>query len=136
MPHFGTTHGYYYFRPYHVMHVFSQQELATRWGGDPRNPYDNTMFQSVYQQLGVDAATVKARAEQAAKEAQAAAGAQATQEYVVPTPVPAYPMAPQYVPGHESVIPPGAIPQGIPQGVMPQGAVPVPGPAVEYVPNK
>lgn len=54
MPFFGTTHGYYYFRPYHVMHVFSQQELATRWGGDPRNPYDNTMFQRVYQQMGVD----------------------------------------------------------------------------------
>jgi hypothetical protein len=54
MPFFGTTHGYYYFRPYHVMHVFSQQELATRWGGDPRNPYDNRMFERVYQQMGVD----------------------------------------------------------------------------------
>ena len=55
MPFFGTTHGYYYFRPYHVMHVFSQQELATRWGGDPRNPYDNTMFHRIYDQMGVEA---------------------------------------------------------------------------------
>lgn len=140
MPHFGTTHGYYYFRPYHVMHVFSQQELATRWGGDPRNPYDNTMFQNVYQQLGVDAATVKARAEQAAKDAQATN--QAAQEYVVPTPLPNYPTAPQYVPGSEHIVPPGAIPPGaVPQGAIPQGTLPQgmpmpPAPAVEYVPGR
>jgi len=130
MPHFGTTHGYYYFRPYHVMHVFSQQELVTRWGGDPRNPYDNTMFQNVYQQLGVDAATVKARAEQAAKDAQAAN--QAAQEYVVPTPLPNYPTAPQYVPGSEHIIPPGVVPQG----AIPQGMPMPPTPAVEYVPGR
>ncbi|MBA4018544.1 MAG: hypothetical protein C0483_15370 [Pirellula sp.] len=144
MPHFGTTHGYYYFRPYHVMHVFSQQELATRWNGDPRNPYDNTMFQNVYQQLGVDAATVKARAEADAKAAAAAkANGTTTQEYVVPTPVPNYPGMPQYVPGQDGVpqgmMPQGAMPQGMmPQGPIPQGSVPVPmpNPAVEYVPNR
>ena len=124
MPHFGTTHGYYYFRPYHVMHVFSQQELATRWGGDPRNPYDNTMFQTVYQQMGVDAATQKAREEHAAKTAVPKTGMPSVQEYIVPTPVPGYQgAAPQYVPGME--VPQGAVPAGIPAA-----------PAVEYVPNK
>ena len=138
MPHFGTTHGYYYFRPYHVMHVFSQQELATRWGGDPRNPYDNTMFQNVYQQMGVDAATVKARAEADAKAATSKVNVPTMQEYVVPTPVPNYPGMPQYVPGQDGA-PQGMMPQGIvPQGPIPQGAVPVPmpNPAVEYVPNR
>lgn len=138
MPHFGTTHGYYYFRPYHVMHVFSQQELATRWGGDPRNPYDNTMFQNIYQQMGVDAATVKARAEADAKAAAAKVNVPTMQEYVVPTPIPNYPGMPQYVPGQDGV-PQGIVPQGpIPQGAVPQGVVPVPmpSPAVEYVPNR
>jgi len=93
-PFFGTTHGYYYFRPYHVMHVFSQQELATRWGGDPRNPYDNTMFDRIYEQLGV----------QSKVPLKGAAGQQPPlpgQEYltpgqpITPTPVPGYEQLPQ-----------------------------------------
>ena len=138
MPHFGTTHGYYYFRPYHVMHVFSQQELATRWGGDARNPYDNTMFQNIYQQMGVDAATVKARAEADAKAAASKVNVPTMQEYVVPTPIPNYPGMPQYVPGQDGA-PQGIVPQGPnPQGSVPQGMMPVPmpNPAVEYVPNR
>ena len=60
------------------------------------------------------------------------------QEYVVPTPIPNYPGMPQYVPGQDGV-PQGIVPQGpIPQGAVPQGVVPVPmpSPAVEYVPNR
>jgi hypothetical protein len=89
MPFFGTTHGYYYFRPYHVMHVFSQQELATRWGGDARNPYDNTIFEKVYQQMGVDA-----------RSAQPTTGVvPATVLPTYPTPVPNYQPVPQMTPG-------------------------------------
>lgn len=89
MPFFGTTHGYYYFRPYHVMHVFSQQELATRWGGDARNPYDNSMFEKVYQQLGVDA--------RSAQPTTGVSPAPALPTY--PTPVPQYQPVPQMAPG-------------------------------------
>jgi hypothetical protein len=135
MPFFGTTHGYYYFRPYHVMHVFSQQELATRWGGDARNPYDNTMFQKIYEQMGV-AATLPAST---------VAPVTTVPDYmvpgaphVVPTPVPSttpmpsnvpapqYIPAPQYVPG-QSVVPMPGTP-----------GAPVPGaqPGVEYLPPR
>ncbi|MCE9604793.1 MAG: hypothetical protein K8U03_07825 [Planctomycetia bacterium] len=150
MPFFGTTHGYYYFRPYHVMHVFSQQELATRWGGDPRNPYDNTMFQRTYEAMGVDAATQKAREEAAAK-AKAAGLADppvtipdyTAPGHTIPTPLPGNYQgtmpygAGQFAPG--SVQQGNMYPQGggFPGGAIPQGAMPnVPGPSIEYVPNR
>lgn len=138
-PFFGTTHGYYYFRPYHVMHVFSQQELATRWGADPRNTYDNTIFQRTYEQLGVDMATIKAREEAAAK-AKAAGLAEP------PTAVPSYTLPPDSVPtplpggyqGSMNFAPQGQGFQGnFPGGMIPQGAMPnVPAPSIEYVPNR
>ncbi len=49
MPYFPTAHGYYYFRPYNVIHVLQQQEMARRWGLDPRNPYDNRFFEKIYE---------------------------------------------------------------------------------------
>jgi hypothetical protein len=48
VPYFPHAHGYYYFRPYNVVHVLQQQEMAQRWGGDARNPYDNRMFERIY----------------------------------------------------------------------------------------
>jgi hypothetical protein len=152
MPFFGTTHGYYYFRPYHVMHVFSQQELATRWGGDPRNPYDNTQFQRIYEQMGV-----------AGKSTKPVAVTTPAMDYVVPpgtnivpTPVPTYgPNGSQYVPGapyapNQSFPPTNPAPPG---QMLPPGQTYVPGmnmtptpvpmgvpgttgpaPSVEYVP--
>ncbi len=50
MPYFPHSHGYYYFRPYNVVHVLQQQEMATRWAGDARDPYDVRMFEKIYQQ--------------------------------------------------------------------------------------
>jgi hypothetical protein len=154
MPFFGTTHGYYYFRPYHVMHVFSQQELATRWGGDARNPYDNSMFQKVYEQMGV-AATLPAVS---------VAAPPSTPDYVVPngtnvvpTPVPSaapapnYNTAPQYntVPNYNAVPQYNAAPQYTPgsqyspmpnympgQNVVPNGGIPGTQPGVEYLPPR
>jgi hypothetical protein len=117
MPFFGTTHGYYYFRPYHVMHVFSQQELATRWGGDPRNPYDNSGFQRIYEQNGVAAQVpaVPALPTQVVTPAQ---------EYVLPNSTTTAPFVPgqQYAPAPQYV--PGAAPTPVP---MKPEYVPAPG---------
>lgn len=102
MPFFGTTHGYYYFRPYHVMHVFSQQELATRWGGDPRNPYDNTMFHRIYDQMGVEA---KPKAPPVGAVPQAGTEYVGPGQMVMPTPVPQYDSPQNYVPSPGNMVP-------------------------------
>ena len=46
-----TEHGYYYFRPYNLVHVRDQREIARSWGEDPRNPYDHKVFDRVYDAL-------------------------------------------------------------------------------------
>jgi hypothetical protein len=139
MPFFGTTHGYYYFRPYHVMHVFSQQELATRWGGDARNPYDNSLFQKVYEQMGV-AATLPPVS---------VAAPPSTPDYVVPngssvvptpvpssTPAPNYNTLPQYTPGTQYTPGPQYTP-GVPYPAAPQtNGAPQYMPAPQYVPGQ
>jgi hypothetical protein len=48
--------GYYYFRPYHIATVPVQQRFVTRWGGDPRNPYSNYVFDRVYSEIEVERA--------------------------------------------------------------------------------
>lgn len=40
--------GWYYFRPYSLGQLRTQQRAVQDWGGDPRNPYSNVEFQSVY----------------------------------------------------------------------------------------
>ncbi len=47
-PYFPSMHGYYYFRPYHQMHVTQQQAVVIGWGGDARHPYGNEIFKKVY----------------------------------------------------------------------------------------
>lgn len=42
---------YYYFRPYNWFHIPVQQDDVRAFGGDPRHPYDNRIFKSVYEQL-------------------------------------------------------------------------------------
>ena len=49
-------HGYYYFRPYNMVHVCIQRDLAASWGEDPRNPYDHQVFDRVYQALNAEEA--------------------------------------------------------------------------------
>jgi hypothetical protein len=44
---------YYYFRPYHYLHVPQQQEVVDGWGWDVRNPYSNEMFKDIYEGLDV-----------------------------------------------------------------------------------
>lgn len=41
-------HGNYYFRPYDPTDLFRQQAFVTQWGGDPRNPYDNEVFDRIH----------------------------------------------------------------------------------------
>ncbi len=55
-PYFPPLHGYYYFRPYHFLHVIEHQFAVDDWGGDPRNPYANTIFQRVYAEYRADRA--------------------------------------------------------------------------------
>ena len=50
-PHYAyypAMHGYYYFRPYNDMHVTSQQEFVSSFGGDRRDPYSNEFFKVIY----------------------------------------------------------------------------------------
>lgn len=42
---------YYYFRPYQAFHVREQQNEVVTYGGDPRDPYANLMFRSIYPEL-------------------------------------------------------------------------------------
>jgi len=48
--------GYYYFRPYHIATVPVQQRFVTRWGGDPRDPYANYIFDRVYSEIEAERA--------------------------------------------------------------------------------
>ena len=49
-PYFPNAHGYYYYRPYNVIHIPQQQEMINRWGLDPRNTMDNRFFERIYQE--------------------------------------------------------------------------------------
>ena len=40
--------GNYYFRPYDPIHLFRQQAFVMQWGGDPRNPYSNQIFDAIH----------------------------------------------------------------------------------------
>jgi hypothetical protein len=51
LPYYPPAHGYYYFRPYNLANLRAQQEVVVSWGGDPRNPYSNEIFQRVYAEL-------------------------------------------------------------------------------------
>lgn len=53
-PYYPAAHGYYYFRPYHYTHIALQQHLVSRWGGDPRHPYANEIFDRVYAELDAE----------------------------------------------------------------------------------
>ena len=43
-----ACHGWYYFRPYNVRQLPEIQQMTMSWGGDPRNPYADDIFQRVY----------------------------------------------------------------------------------------
>lgn len=41
---FPALHGNYYFRPYSAIDIPAQQQMVTRWGGNPRHPYESDLF--------------------------------------------------------------------------------------------
>ena len=42
---------YYYFRPYNMVHIQRQQQLALDLGQDSAAPYDNTIFTTVFDDM-------------------------------------------------------------------------------------
>lgn len=51
----AAAHGNYYFRAYNWTKVAWLQQEAASWGGDPRNPVSNQIFEGIYRDLGVAA---------------------------------------------------------------------------------
>lgn len=45
---------YYYFRPYNMLHIPQQQEIARGWVDDPALPYSNGVFAKVYAEYEAD----------------------------------------------------------------------------------
>jgi hypothetical protein len=45
---YPALHGNYYFAPYNAIKVPFQQVFAAKYGGDPRDPYADGVFQKVY----------------------------------------------------------------------------------------
>ena len=52
-PYFPVNHGNYYFRPYTYAHIGIQQQIASRWGADPRAPYQSELFCHLYSEMGI-----------------------------------------------------------------------------------
>ena len=48
---FPQNHGNYYFRPYNYHTILHQQQSVGRYGGDRRNPYDNSLFEQLYEEV-------------------------------------------------------------------------------------
>ena len=57
VPYAAPYFGYYYFRPYNWSMVAEQQAIAAKWGGDPRIPYGQDVFERLYASLPVPEAT-------------------------------------------------------------------------------
>jgi len=54
LPYVAAPKNYYYFRPYNWFHILDQQKEVALYGGDPRHPYANDLFEEVYQQIEAD----------------------------------------------------------------------------------
>jgi len=54
LSYYPPAKGYYYFRPYHFLHYQQQASFVTRFGGDPRLPYANEIFDRVYEQYEME----------------------------------------------------------------------------------
>jgi len=98
-PHFAywpRYGGYYYFRPYHMIRVAEQRDIAASWGEDPRNPYDHKVFNRVYEAIRAQEA---AEAETLAPPTTSTPSAPATPPATIPAPpVPPAPMPPTFAP--------------------------------------
>ena len=52
LPYCSHPNSYYYFRPYQIDHVTLQQDFVRSYGGNPNHPYENSVFDRVYDQVG------------------------------------------------------------------------------------
>ncbi len=119
-------HGYYYFIPYNHKTVLQHKQAVTRYGGDPRNPYDNSLFQSIYE--GLEPVSFELRDPRPAPQA------------VPPTPetppapeTPEVPQAPVTPPPpvERQLDPPAELPQAVPPPVIEPAVEPAVEPAAE-----
>ncbi|MCA9228254.1 MAG: hypothetical protein KDA47_21675 [Planctomycetales bacterium] len=49
---FPADHGNYYFRPYNYHRIATHQQFVMTYGGNPRHPYANEVFDRVYETIG------------------------------------------------------------------------------------
>jgi hypothetical protein len=132
-----TNHGYYYFIPYNYRTVLQHKLAVTRYGGDSRNPYDNSMFQNIYEGLEPvsfemrDPRPPQQEAPQTLEPEQ-----QAAPRTPQPPPSPEIPVLPPELP-QAPVLPPAPIerqldpPAELPQAVPPLVIEPAAAPAIE-----
>jgi hypothetical protein len=138
---YPADHGYYYFIPYNYRTVLQQKLAVTRYGGDSRNPYDNTMFQSVYE--GLEPVSFELRdprpPQQAAPQILEPAQ-QAAPRTPQPPPAPEIPVLPPEVPPapalppapfERQLDPPAELPQAVPPPVIEPAADPAIEPAAD-----
>ena len=52
LPYCSRPMSYYYFRPYQFAHVAVHQDFVRSYGGNPRDPYENSIFERVYAETG------------------------------------------------------------------------------------
>jgi hypothetical protein len=134
---YPADHGYYYFSPYNYRTVLQQKLAVTRYGGDSRNPYDNTMFQSVYEGLepvSFELSDPRPPQQEAPRTLEPAQ--QAAPRTPQPPPAPEIPVLPPELPP-APVLPPAPIerqldpPAELPQAVPPPAVEPAADPAIE-----
>jgi len=51
IPYISEPKSDYYFRPYNVLQIAPQQSEVMHYGGNIRSPYDNSMFDKVYDKM-------------------------------------------------------------------------------------
>lgn len=132
---YPADHGYYYFIPYNYRTVLQQKLAVTRYGGDSRNPYDNTMFQNIYE--GLEPVSFELRDPRPPQQAAPRIlepPQQAAPRTPQPPPAPEIPVLPPEVPP-APVFPPAPIerqldpPTELPQAVPPPAIEPAADPA-------
>ncbi|MCL4207223.1 MAG: hypothetical protein KJ000_32480 [Pirellulaceae bacterium] len=125
-----TQHGYYYFIPYNHRTVLQQKLAVARYGGDPRNPYDNSMFQNIYE--GLEPVSFELRDLRPATPAAPPTPETppAPEMPALPPEVPQAPVTPP-PPIERQLDPPAELPQAVPPTVIDPSAEPTVEPAAE-----
>jgi hypothetical protein len=99
-PYWPKYGGYYYFRPYHMIRVAEQRDIAASWGEDPRNPYDHKVFDRVYEAIRAEESTEAETLSPSTTPAPSTTTPSTTTPpaTIPPPPVPPSPMPPTFAP--------------------------------------